>query len=559
MTSHPARWTTRAALGAVAVAWVVIAFVVLSPEMPSYGDWGVKFIEAHALIQSGFRSLVMPFPAIVIDGRYEFFPFMPPFVVPTPSGIQGIFPPFPAILRALIIWAWGPAGVAALSVLGGLATLWLSLRIVPLRAGWLLPLALGCGTCLWFYSTVPWEHTPAIALTMAAFYVAYRGEVRRAWTVGLLLGVGATLRPESLLLTPGLLLVLFVRWRRLGPLASALVPAGIVIAANAALDPWYGRPVAAHAAHAVGFLRQIIESAGGSSVSDIRALDPMTFGDRYNTVVHYWLIGDVSGVAVGLSVAALVASAYLFFRRQSVAGVLCVSVVACAWAVYDAVSVMLQPRWLTGLVTLSPFLLFAALPAPGASDDDRRWRRLALAASAMFACGALLTSDASSGKSFGPRFLLPIVPLLAIAAWQGIMAFWDTRRERPAHGVIAWCGFATVAASIVISLICALPSYARRNQAAADAYEAIRRSPDRMIVAGDPAVAQLLAPVYFKKFMLLANNKTECRDIGRLVSRAGLPTLLLVLRGEHPDYVPETYRLISTETYGGLRVERWSR
>src|ERR1700751_5133367 len=59
-------------LAAVLAAYAVLAFGVLSTDVVSSGDIGVKFVQAHALLDSGFRSLAMPNRGSVIDPQDQF-------------------------------------------------------------------------------------------------------------------------------------------------------------------------------------------------------------------------------------------------------------------------------------------------------------------------------------------------------------------------------------------------------------------------------------------------------------------------------------------------------
>ncbi|HEY7058052.1 MAG TPA: hypothetical protein VH458_16060, partial [Vicinamibacterales bacterium] len=60
--------------------YAVLAFGVLSTDVVSSGDIGVKFVQARALLDNGFRSLTLPNRAEVLDPDGTFSPFRPPFV-----------------------------------------------------------------------------------------------------------------------------------------------------------------------------------------------------------------------------------------------------------------------------------------------------------------------------------------------------------------------------------------------------------------------------------------------------------------------------------------------
>ena len=97
----------------------------------------------------------------------------------------------------------------------------------------------------------------------------------------------------------------------------------------------------------------------------------MSFRSRYETVIHYWLLGygndfgswlqrDVSRCA-DCSTAVLSAGAFAVLLW--VAGVVVL-------AAMDAREVATAPKWLAGLHRVAPYLVFALLPAPAKGRTD---------------------------------------------------------------------------------------------------------------------------------------------------------------------------------------------
>jgi hypothetical protein len=546
----------------VLAVWAIVGFVVLSPDVPASGDIGVKFVEAHSLIRSRFRSMTLLYPGAWMDPAGQFLPFRPPLIVSTPAGVQGIYPAFPAITQAVVIMLGGMRGLIGLSLLSSVVILWLTARIAKVRSEWVLPIALGIGTCTWFWAVAPWEHAPATAMTMAAFSVAFGRQRYAGVLAGLMLGVATGLRSESMLLLPGVLLALWLGAQRLLPLVGAVAGLAVVVLAVGVVEvQGYGRPVAAHIVHAVGFLRQAIDATGGATEA-VPMLQPKSLGERYDIVMHYWLVSSVGRVSVMLFLAGAVAAWTIARRAWSSIGVLALALIALAWAAHTLWTLWLAPRWVVGLFGLSPFLVFALLPAPGLSACARRTRGAVVAASVAFVGIAILTTDTNGGKSLGgPRFLLPIVPLLTIAAWQAIVAYRDAGRESLVHRAIGWTGYALVTMSIVGGFLLLLPPFAQRNQGDHAAFEAIRLAPDRVLVATDDTTALLAAPaLYFKKTVLLADNAELAHKLGSALQRAGVRSALVISRGgERSDIVLTPYRLETSEMYGRMAVQRWVR
>jgi hypothetical protein len=553
-----ARWGPRLiACVFVAAVWAVIGFVVLSPNAFYTGDFGVKFVQARSLIHNRFRSMALMYPGGMLDPAGRFFPLRPPLVLPTPSGIQGIYPPTVALYQAVGVLVGGLGGVVFLSLISGVVILWFSARIGDMRAAWMLPIVLGLGTCLWFYAVVPWEHAPAVALDTAALAVAFSRRRSAPLLAGLLLGMGTSLRFESMLLVPGLLLVLWAEGRRAGALVIALAGLTLVSAVAGAVEVlFYQRPPGAHMLPAVHLVRHVFELSGGmtNEVPIMQALSP---SERYDAVVHYWLTSELSRMTVLLFVAGAAAAAAIRRYTGSSLGVLFLAVLALGWAAYGLWTLLPAPRWVAGLFRQSPFLVFALFPAPGLSPAARRARLLVIAASAIYVVIAILTTDTAGGKSLGPRHLLPIVPLLTIAAWQGIMAYQDTPRDDLVHRLIGLSGLSLVAMSIVLQLACMLPPYARQNRGDIRALEAVRRSPERILIADDMFTAQLASALYFKKIVLLADTPALAHDLGSLLGRAGMPSALVISREPRGEISLEPYRLVASDSYERFTVQRW--
>ena len=160
-------------------AYAVLAFAVLSTDVVSSGDIGVKFVQARALLDSGFRSLAMPNRASVLDPNEQFSPFRAPFVFATPDGRQAIFPPAAAVLQAPFVGVAGVAGMRLLAIIATGVVLWCASRLAQ-RGSMYVPILLGFGTPLWFYGVTESEHAIGVAFSTAAFAVAASG---RPWPV----------------------------------------------------------------------------------------------------------------------------------------------------------------------------------------------------------------------------------------------------------------------------------------------------------------------------------------------------------------------------------------
>ena len=444
------------AAAAVIAFYAVLGFVILSPESVYSGDIGVKYVQARALADHRFTSLDMPYPGEFLDPAREFIPLRPPFVIVTGNTTQAIFPPASAVLQAVAVAAGGFRGLIALSLVSAAVVLIASTMLAPHKYALAIVIAVGLGGPLWFYAVSGWEHAPAVALGTAAFAWALRspaGSRSAPWIAGAMVGAGATLRDEVMLLAPGLLLTLWFRergWRRIG---AAVVGLLVPLAIAAAIEVWwFERPAAAHLRHAVHLVQAALHVTDEPN-PELPVLRPMSLRERYDTVVTYWTLGRGTDAQVAGFVTALVVALMVRWKWRSSIGILIWLLAFSATAAGDLWEVVTLPKWLAGLVRVSPFVVFAVFPfaagrtlkEPGATSGER-WLPVAFGMTAlMYLVIAFAGVDTSGGKSLGPRLLLPLLPLLSVSAIVTMASYLDS--PAAVDRAVGWMGVALVAHS----------------------------------------------------------------------------------------------------------------
>ncbi len=554
----------RLAAAAVITFYVVLGLVILAPESVYSGDIGVKYVQAQALADHHFASLDIPYPGEFLDPGREFFPLRPPFVMTTGGTTQAIFPPASAVMQAIAVAAGGFRGLIVLSLLSAAVVLVASCGLAPPNYRLAIVLAVGLGGPLWFYAVSGWEHAPAVALGTAAFAWALRSPAASSaapWIAGALIGAGATLRDEVMLLAPGLLLTIWFRDRGWRPIAKAAAGVLIPLAIAAVVEVWwFERPAAAHLRHAVHLLQSAVGVTDQPN-PDVPVLRPMTPRERYDTVVVYWMFGRGTDPQVAGFVAALIAALFIRWKWRSSAGLLVWLVAFGVTAAGDLWEVITAPKWLAGLVRVSPFVVFSVLPfAVGRSNAGRgeeRWLPLAFGLTALiYVLIALAGVDTSGGKSLGPRLLLPLHPLLSVSAIL-VMATY-LRSSAAVDRAVGWVGVSLVAMAMAIHLGGTIPAYRQRNADDASAVLAAASSPERIVVADDMFTAQLLFPLYNHKIVLLADTSESGARLGELLA-AGRTGALLVSRNSPPAVSLPPLRLRQTEVRGRMVLQQWSR
>lgn len=549
--------SARIVFGAVLLAYALFGLVVLDPRAVYSGDIGVKFVQARALIAQHFSSLDLPYPGADIDPERQFFPLRAPFVMTTGGETQAIFSPVSAVLQAIGVAIAGARGMVLVSLIAAAGILLAMWRLSPRDDAVAVLATLGIASPLWFYAVTGWEHAPAVALGCAALVCAVRGRsIAMLVLAGVLLGIGATIRDEVLLLLPGVLFAVWLRTRSIRDVAIATAATLVPLAAAAIVEvQWFGRPVAAHLRHAVHFVQAAVHLTTEPN-PDVPVLEPMTLRSRYETVVQYWLLGYgnnvlIAAYAAGLSVAWLVR-----WKWHSSAGILAWLGAVLVLAAIDAREALVAPKFVAGLQRVAPYLVFAVLPAPRTARASSL-HRLVLVTTIAYLLIAFAGVDTTGGKSLGPRLLLPLLPLLTVIA---VVRIGDYRRAmEKMDGWVGRAGVALIVLAATIHVVGTAPTYYRRNTEDAKATTAVQELPQRVIVADDQFTAQLLFPVYFRKTLMVADSPGMGADLGARLVAAGVPEAILVTRWADTPIGLPPYQKQRTEKKGRMTVQYWVR
>lgn len=535
--------------------YIVLGLVILTPDAVYSGDIGVKFVQARALAAHRFVSLDIPYPGAFLDPGRRFFALRPPFVMRAGGETQAIFPPASAAVQAVAVAFGGVQGMVAVTLLAAVVTLYSTARMAEPALRPFVTVALGLGGPFWFFAICGWEHAPAVAGGAAAFACALVAPVRWAGLfAGLCLGLGATQRDEVLLLAPGLLLVLWLRTRAWPPIAIAAGALVVVVIATAAVDVWwFGRPPAAHLRHAVHFLQGSWMAAEPGA--DVPSLRPFTMRQRYETVVQYWLFGYGNDRLIAAYVLGFLVAVALWWLRRSSAGLLVWLIAVVALAGIDLYEVVTAPKWLAGMQRVSPYFVFAWLPPAAAT----RWswqRHAALATAGAYIALAFAGVDTTGGKSLGPRLLLPLFPILTVAAMASIRDHLraPTRTDR----WIGALGVMLVTMTLVMHAAGTIPAYVARNRDDGAAIQAVAAAPERIVVSDDMFTAQLLMPLYFRKIILLADRADLAAALGDTMTAERIGGVMLVARGE-PRVRLDPLQMTAAEQKGRFVIQHWSR
>ena len=545
-------------LAGIALFYAAFGLWVLAPDAVYSGDIGVKYVQARALAEHRLASMDIPYPGAFLDPRGEFLPMRPPFIMTTGGTTQAIFSPFSAVSQAIAVATAGMRGLILLSIAGAVVTLWAAFSMSPPGTGVPVLIAVSIGGPLWFYAVSGGEHAPAVAFGTAAFALTTRARgIVGAAAAGALLGTGAVLRDEVLLLLPGVLGILWWRTRSLRPVGVAAAAVVVPLVFAAAVEVlWFHRPAAAHLRHAVHLVQRAAHLTDAAN-PDVPVLTPFTLRDRYETVVQYWLLGYgdnrwILGLGAWLAVAALLRWRY----RSSVALLGWLGAIV-ALAAIDLHEVVTAPKWLAGLQRVSPYLVFAVLPLPCRLPAHGWLRPAILLTAATYLVVAFAGVDTSGGKSLGPRLLLPLLPLMAVSAVIGIGAY--LRAPAALDRLIGATGVLLVGMAVTIHALGCIPAYYGRNRDDFTMLRAVSDSGERLIVADNEFTAQLLLPLYYRRILLLADTPEASRRLGALLAAERLRSLLVVTRSADSPVDLAPFRKRRTELRGRMTIQFWER
>lgn len=549
--------SARTLFAALLLAYALFGLVVLDPGAVYSGDIGVKFVQARALAAHHFTSLDLPYPGAFLDPQREFFPLRPPFVMITGGETQAIFSPASAVLHAAGVAIAGTRGMVLISLIAAAGILWAVWRLSPPGDAVAAIVAAGVASPLWFYAVTGWEHAPAVAFGCAAFVFATRGRsMATLVAAGVLLGLGATIRDEVLLLLPGLLFTIWLRTRSITDIAVATAAAVVPLLAAAVVEvQWFGRPMAAHLRHAV-HLAQAAAHVTSEPNPDVPVLEPMTLRGRYEAVVQYWLLGYGNDRLIAAYAAGLAVAWFVRWKWQSSAGILTWLGAIVVLAAMDAREALVAPKFVAGLHRVVPYLVFAVLPAA----RNTRWSRLQIAV-AVTTIGYLAIAfagvDTSGGKSLGPRLLLPLLPLLIVSAVPRIADYL-----RAVGRLDRWAGSAGVLLIVlagVVHVAGTARAYYGRNAIDAATVRAVAAQPARVVVTDDLFTAQALFSLYFRRIIMVADTPELGVRLGARLAEAHVAEAVLVTRWADTPIGLPPYQKQRTEKKGRMTVQYWVR
>jgi hypothetical protein len=509
-------------LGSIAL-WIAICVVLLSTTVDPSGVWtnvqGLRLIQLERLVRTGFRDSSIPYPASTLDPEGRFSPLPRMLTWQYQGRAYAMYSFAYALLSAPLYSLLDRTGLFVLPILATAWTLWTSTRIarsmLPPGRAWLAAPGVALTTPVWFYALVDWEHALTAALTTAAAWHVLRGlrsDRRSSVLAGCALGgVAYAFRPEAIWFGPALVLgTLFAAPRNarlvgasVGGVALGLVP--VLALQRAWFGAWLGPTVAV--------------VYGTSSLPTLRDLWAVRLD-----VVRTLLLDD--GVRAWLWIAGAVILLERWKRLSPRDPWILIALSAAALYGFLTTRPLDLHR---DLLSAAPFVLLALLYRGKEPSELPTGRFLSIVAIA-YTAGVVLTSPFVGDATWGPRYLLPVYPLLVPLAlgFAGSVAAYAVRSARVV-GTVAVAFLVPLSTATQLRGIGVLGRAGRDHLALARSVEARGTG---VVVVDNGYTAALLGPLYLDRQVLLAPTREDLAAIlerlrssavERFVYVAGMP------------------------------------
>jgi len=444
----------KGSLGLVLLLYLLLVVAVLPPGAFFGSDPGVKFLQVRNLVAHRWQGLWVDDPSEVLDPSRTFSPFNIRFFYRDgESGrTYGVYSTPFVVLTGLFYALLGFRGLYLLPALATLGTMIVTYRLsrpIAPRTASLAPLLVGVLSPMLFYSVDLWEHTPAVFLATLGLWglveTLARGRARWLLGAGLVLGLAAWFREEVYALIPACgLVILWTERRR----PRRMVAYGLVYGAGLALillpigafQAWtFGTPLGPHLQNLI--VPQVTGQAARKAGMHPLTMWALRWVMATKLLVPWTTSKSWTALVAGLVLLRLLAGRIPAWRR----GLTLLLAGAASLGTMGLVLMGIREHWFArNLVQSFPVLLFLlflglapeAQAAPVATASEERHSRMRLLAlvGGLFIAFVLLTTPGSGGAQWGPRFLMPVYPLLVVGVLYALEPVLASRPRRPLEG-----------------------------------------------------------------------------------------------------------------------------
>jgi hypothetical protein len=504
------------ALIVTAGVWVLLAAVYLDPSGMLAGDSAILFLQAKASATQGVSDLSLSYPATGLDRSYRYFPFRKAFqgVFTWGSDTEryGKYSEAYALIAGWFFRQFQWRGLQIPSLLFGLASLYLATLIMlslKLEAPCALPIILGLGTPILYYSLHFSSHVAAVFWICLAVWLTTRGlrhESSHLSTVGagLAAAVAWLFRPESALILMVVPLAIFMTLGRTRQaLRLTLQFLGGALLVTAPMAAWnlarMGSPLGPHMS---------IEMSIGDSLSrHLNSIGMQLLPAGHRKWILVIIIAAVAWLAARFAQAG-------HGRAGKLRAVLPYVVILIGYAAITVVH--LETGYVPHISFTDVFPAAAValcVPLLGGILKLQKDRPTALVCyiGLLYVLSAAVVAPTWGGRGWGPRFLLAGYPLIAIFVCH---VFFSLRFIQPpvVRSLLIAAGSMLLGLSFLIQSLGIIGEHNDRKEFADIACRALELNPN-LIVTNLEIYPQLIAPVWDDLRVLGVTSASELSSL----------------------------------------------
>jgi len=508
---------------AIGLLYIAILATYLQPINAFWSsDQGVKLFQVENILTSKFRSTAIAYPGKILDPEQRYSPLRGQFLDHRGQTFAMFSDAF-AAASSIPFFLFGYAGLYIMPLVSSLAIMWIvfvmtrNLLNAPLA---LLAIAIcGLTTPLWFYSQIFWEHTPAAFLIILAIErtlaAQHSGKTHGFVLAGIFISLAAWLRNESVLALPALMAALllargpwFTRclWVGLGAILGILP---LLIYNQIIFGSFLGPHILVH------LLAAAAEPSTGSFQISTLIAERLTWANMLLLPLDQPLL-----LWPTLALLMLSALAWLVRTRTIdwIAGAMAVMLIMLG----IGLQIYRGGQFQTSLMIAFPFGVIALLPnrrnehASQFVTAQQRPIDLLLQFSLFSIILCWLAKLPDGGAQWGPRMLLPIMPLLVIVALQRLYSWFS----HPKTGIItaSFIGAAFLFLNIgLFSEIAGLREIRAFNTSNHRILTTVAQSGQRVIITDVVYSAPLLTQIFYENHLIYRINTGA--DLDALTNR----------------------------------------
>ena len=541
---------------AVAIVYSLLAFVVLPAESFFAGDEGVKFIQAQSLLKYHYKSLFLSYPGQDVDPQNKFFPIAAPYAVEKGGRMYSQWPVLFPLISSLFFSVFGPPGLYVIPVLSSLLTLFVLSKMFRLlfdRDSILILLLLAFGTPVFFYSLVFWEHTLSVLLATVAVYLVLLSlktpGYGRMLIAGLLLGLGIWVRNELYFFVLALLISGFVTrsmWK-----GKTIFPSAVYFLAGLflVLVPMWVIQKATVGEMLGADVSQFIKAGVSTEASPFKANILYFFLYKIKLAAVLLFHRFDSEWMIALALPYIVFAWVMIFPKQKERRSLLIFSLAGMAAV--SLFTLSQNLLNSGLLVNTPFLIFSlvALSVYQELKESGGMILFVLLTGLVYILLISLFAPATGGMQWGPRFMLPALPLLLVA----LGALWDNWEKLEFGGMNRRLAKTTLILLILVSLFIQIKGvqflYGDREEGARLVAK-VKDRPEIVFVTNNFWFPQETAAVYGDKKFYFVSERTDFEILAARLQKRRVRRFAFVTLSE-PSYLGVTDPFV-----GFVRKER---